>query len=190
VRNHQVGDVAGVGADEMQVDARILPVKNSEMFGNHVGRDRGAGANAERSAVEIAERHQLVFGRSFGRKHGFRVPGEGLALAGRPHAFGGAVEQPAADLQFEVPHALGDGGLTDVQDVRRPRKAASTHDGREQTQQMEVQRHNFPLSGKIENILSISGLSAHETFCSGDILCRKTTIAPHRRSLRPRCSTT
>src|ERR1700675_2747283 len=119
VSYHQVRDVARVGGDDVQIDPRIGPVEDAEIFGDHVGRDRGARADAERSAIETAQRAKLVFGGAFGREQGFRVPGQRLSFPRRPHAFAGAVEQTASHLQFEIPYPLGYRRLADAQDVCR-----------------------------------------------------------------------
>jgi hypothetical protein len=50
---------------------------------------------------------------------------------------------------------------------------------------MEIQRHNFPLSAKIKNILAAFFALAHKIFSLRRILCRTMRIALGQGSGRP-----
>ena len=154
--DHLLGDVAGVGADQLQLDARIGPMKRAEISRDHVGRDRRRGADPQRAVVKPAQRGQLFLGRALDREQRLGAPRQREPLRRRHDALGGTVEQPAADLKLEVPHALGDRGLADIEDLGGLRKAAAANHGREHAQQMEVEGHNLFLSGYTETIFSIS----------------------------------
>src|SRR6185295_12418708 len=164
MRPHQIGDVPGIGDNEMQVDPGIFSVKRPEIVRYHVGRDRGGCADAQRSAVEIAQRQQFVLRRALGRKQRLRMPHQRLSLPRRPHALRRPVEQAAADLKLEIPHPLRDRRLADMEGVGCAREASGSHHRREQAQQMQVQGHNFPLSGQIENILPNYRDQTHKSF--------------------------
>ena len=140
---HQVGDFAGVGTDDVEIDVGIGAVKNAEIFRNHVGSDGRAGADAQRTLGQAAKRSHFFFGLAFGCEQDFCMAHQGQALAGRTDAFWSAVQQAAANLELEVPHALRDRRLAGMEGVRCPGKAAGSNHRREHAEQMEVQWHNF-----------------------------------------------
>jgi hypothetical protein len=113
-------------------------VKSAEIFGDHVGRDGRAGADAKRSAVETAQRAQFILGRVLGREQRFGMARQRLALTGRAHALRRAVKEATSDLQLEIPHALGDRRLADMQEVRGTGETPCPDHGREQAEQMQV----------------------------------------------------
>src|SRR4030095_1666847 len=92
------------------------------------------------------------------------MPHQRLSLPRRPHALRRPVEQAATDLKLEIPHALRDRRLADMEGVGCAREASGSHHRREQAQQMQVQGHNFPLSGQIENILPNYRDQTHKSF--------------------------
>ena len=103
-----VGDVARIGADKVQVDAWILAMKDAEIFRDHVGRDRGACADAEAIAVEVAQRASSSLGRrSRRREQGFGMPRQCLSLGSAARPSRRAIKQPAADLQFPKSYPFG-----------------------------------------------------------------------------------
>jgi hypothetical protein len=109
-----LGDVAGVGADEMQFDARIGPMECAEISRDQVGRNRRAGADAKRAVVQAPQGRQFFLGRALHREQRLGAPRQRQPFRGGHHAFWRAIEQPAADLKFEVAYPLRDRGLADI----------------------------------------------------------------------------
>ena len=70
---------------------------------------------------------------------------QGFALSGWPNSSGATVKQSTSHLQFKIPYPLRDCGLAHVQLLSCSGEAASLSDGREETQEVEVEGHNHNL---------------------------------------------
>ena len=65
LRGHLFGDIAGIGADEVQIYARMGPMECAEITGDLVRRDGGAGADQQRAVVQSAKRGEFFISGAF-----------------------------------------------------------------------------------------------------------------------------
>ncbi len=134
----KLGDVLRVGADQTQLDVRMLPMEGDQTGGQPVGGDGGTGTDGDLAARQHGVGSDRVPGFAFQREDAATIVVQ--ALPGFVHAEAAPlpVEQDGAELGFQLAHGLRGRRLADVQRLGGARKTTVFDDRRKHPQQIQI----------------------------------------------------
>jgi hypothetical protein len=135
-------------------DVRVPQVKAAEVGWKKVGRNGGAGCHAKRPAFQATEFAKLAFRCAFNAEQLASALVECPSRRGETKRSARSVDEIHVELSFELVEGLRNGRLAQAEPGRRARKTSLVHNGREQTEMMEVDGHYFFSSIHENNVLA------------------------------------